>query len=135
MSGGRNYVSKAEASHHAWLAWLDKIDRGVRIQITNTLRQIDLSDPNGFSAMSKEIMLQVLEGRIPPAISNELREWAAIVSKHLVTAKETGGGVAGAINVLIDAKSSAPKPSKPLPDYGVLDAIAEETPIKSRVRK
>lgn len=120
------YSSKTEADHQVWLSWLASTPRDVRVQLSDALKQFNLTDPGEFAAFTQFITSCIIEGVIPPLVADALLSWVQTASRHLNNAKATDSGrsTAAAINVLVNGNGVVETPARrPLPDYNVLDDI------------
>ena len=128
--GGHRYSNKAAVGHENWIAYLSTVDEVERKMLVNFLRRSDLSTKEGLAEFSAEVMMSVVEGRLPPGITSTLLEWAKFLFEILSDAD--GKSAIDQLNIAVVAGNAAPK--RELPDYGVLDSITIPEKKKARVR-
>lgn len=108
--------------------FLDAVPDTDRKQLAEMLRKHDLTTFDGFITFSKDVMVAVLAGEVPPPVADAAARWGEMAftaicvasDKYNVSPKETQLNI---LNILAQARDA--KPALPPPTY---DAIEAERP-------
>ena len=131
QSGHNKYQNKASVAHDAWVAYLSTIDSHERTILVNYLRRSDMSTKEGLAEFAAEVLMSIVEGKLPPGITDQLLGWAQFL--HEVLSGADSKNAIETLNLAVVANASA-APKRELPNYDVLEDIEIPTKTKARTR-
>jgi hypothetical protein len=94
-----------------YLAWLGAIPQEERLAISEILSSIQVRTYDDLMAFSQRVLVEILAGRITPAVASEARGWAELMMMSIAAKNASMGTPASAygdlINALEDVKDSS----------------------------
>lgn len=107
--GKKNSVALTPTSD--WLAWLATVPTEDRVSLANQIRALKEPTFETIGDLASEAMASILEGKISPDISRELRAWTELKMATVAasTATRTPGSQVTLVGLLTETDFDVPK--------------------------
>ena len=86
-----------------YLAWLGAIPKEERLAISEILSSMQVRTYDELMAFSQRVLVEILAGRITPAVASEARGWAELMMMSIAAKNAAQGTPASAYGDLITA--------------------------------
>ncbi len=86
-----------------YLAWLGAIPQEERVAISEILSSIQVRTYDDLMSFSQRVLVEILAGRITPAVASEARGWAELMMMSIAAKNASQGTPASAYGDLIHA--------------------------------
>tara|TARA_R100001594_G_scaffold93176_1_gene127515 strand:+ start:3136 stop:3564 length:429 start_codon:yes stop_codon:yes gene_type:complete len=86
-----------------YLAWLGAVPQEERVAISEILSSIQVRTYDDLMAFSQRVLVEILAGRITPAVASEARGWAELMMMSIAAKNASQGTPASAYGDLIHA--------------------------------
>ena len=94
-----------------YLAWLGAVPQKERLAVSEILSSMQVRTYDDLMSFSQRVLVEILSGRITPAVASEARGWAELMMMSIAAKNASAGTPASAygdlINALEDVKDSS----------------------------
>jgi hypothetical protein len=112
-----------------YLAWLGAIPQEERLAISEILSSMQVRTYDDLMSFSQRVLVEILAGRITPAVASEARGWAELMMMSIAAKNASMGTPASAYGDLITALEDV-KESSPMIEASYTTEFEVEPPVE-----